>query len=71
MSTPYLEGVSGIVAAEPVDAAGRHNDRPADTVAQMAGIARGLANKRLRYQDLTAGGLSMRGSGSSHETTSH
>ena len=35
--------------------AGRHNDRPSDTVDQMAAIARGMQGKRLRYQDLTAG----------------
>ena len=35
---------------------GRHNARPADTGDQMAGIARGLAHKRLRYADLVAGG---------------
>ena len=34
--------------------AGRHNDRKADTVDQMAGIVAGMAGKRLRYADLTA-----------------
>ena len=34
--------------------AGRHNDREADTVDQMAGIVAGMAGKRLRYSDLTA-----------------
>ena len=31
---------------------GRHNRRNADTVDQMAAIARGMVGKRLRYQDL-------------------
>ena len=35
--------------------AGRHNDRPADTVDQMAAMARGMQGKRLRYQDLISG----------------
>ena len=35
--------------------AGRHNDRPSDTIDQMAGIARGMPGKRLRYNDLIAG----------------
>lgn len=35
--------------------AGRHNNRPRDTIDQMAAIARGMQGKRLRYQDLTAG----------------
>ena len=35
--------------------AGRHNDRPADTVDQMAAMARGMVGKRLRYRDLIAG----------------
>ena len=34
--------------------AGRHNDRNADTLDQMAAIVRGMAGKRLRYLDLTA-----------------
>ena len=34
--------------------AGRHNDREADTVDQMAGIVVGMASKRLRYRDLIA-----------------
>ena len=34
--------------------AGRHNDREADTVDQMAGIVAGMAGKRLRYSDLIA-----------------
>ena len=34
--------------------AGRHNDREADTVDQMAGIVSGMAGKRLRYSDLTS-----------------
>ena len=33
---------------------GRHNDRPADTLTQMARLAQGLDRKRLRYADLTA-----------------
>ena len=32
---------------------GRHNDRPADTIDQMAGTARGMVGKRLRYAELT------------------
>ena len=34
--------------------AGRHNDRNADTVDQMTGIAKGMVGKRLRYADLIA-----------------
>ena len=34
--------------------AGRHNQRPLDTIDQMRRIARGLVGKRLRYDDLTA-----------------
>ena len=34
--------------------AGRHNQRPADTIAQMQGIAGGMVGKRLRYTDLVA-----------------
>ena len=34
--------------------AGRHNEREADTVDQMAGIVVGMAGKRLRYSDLIA-----------------
>ena len=36
--------------------AGRHNVRPHDTTDQMAALARGATGKRLRYQDLIAGG---------------
>ena len=36
--------------------AGRHNDRPSHTIDQMANMARGLAGKQLKYQDLVAGG---------------
>ena len=36
--------------------AGRHNLRGIDTIDQMAAIAKGFDKKRLRYQDLTAGG---------------
>lgn len=32
--------------------AGRHNDRPLDTLEQMARMVRGLEGKRLRYRDL-------------------
>ncbi len=32
--------------------AGRHNQRPLDTMTQMKCMARGLMGKRLRYQDL-------------------
>lgn len=35
---------------------GRHNCRPQDTKAQMEGVVRGSANKRLRYRELIAGG---------------
>ena len=31
---------------------GRHNQRPMDTIDQMAAIARGMDGKRLRYEDL-------------------
>ena len=34
--------------------AGKHNARDADTLDQMAGVAFGLAGKRLRYSDLIA-----------------
>ena len=34
--------------------AGRHNQRPDDTVDQMAAMVRGMDGKRLRYQDLVA-----------------
>ena len=33
---------------------GRHNDREADTVDQMANLAQGMVGKRLRYSDLTS-----------------
>jgi transposase-like protein len=33
---------------------GRHNNRPKDTLAQMAGLVRGCVGKRLRYVDLVA-----------------
>ena len=33
---------------------GRHNDRPMDTVDQMAGLVRGMVGKELRYEDLIA-----------------
>ena len=32
--------------------AGRHNQRPADTIDQMAAMVRGMEQKRLRYEDL-------------------
>ena len=34
--------------------AGRHNDREADTVDQMAGIVAGMVGKRLTYAELIA-----------------
>ena len=34
--------------------AGRHNQRPADTVDQMAAMVRGMDGKRLHYTDLIA-----------------
>ena len=34
--------------------AGRHNDRPTDTIDQMQATAQGMVGKRLRYQDLIA-----------------
>ncbi len=36
--------------------AGRHNDRPSDTIAQMENMVQGMTGKRLRYADLIAGG---------------
>lgn len=33
---------------------GRYDDRPADTIDQMAHIAQGMVAKRLRYDDLIA-----------------
>lgn len=36
--------------------AGRHNQRPMDTLDQMAAMARGMTRKRLPYAKLTAGG---------------
>lgn len=36
--------------------AGRHNDRPSDTIQQMAHMVHGMEGKRLRYCDLIAGG---------------
>lgn len=35
---------------------GRHNDRPSDTIEQMAHMVQGMEGKRLRYVDLIAGG---------------
>ena len=35
--------------------AGRHNDRPQDTLVQVARVMKGLEGKRLRYQDLVDG----------------
>ena len=32
--------------------AGRHNQRPLDTIDQMSAMARGMDGKRLRYEDL-------------------
>ena len=34
--------------------AGRHNQRPADTLVQMGAMVRGMDQKRLRYEDLIA-----------------
>ena len=34
--------------------AGRHNQRPADTIVQMGAMVRGMDQKRLRYRDLIA-----------------
>ena len=36
--------------------AGRFNDRPADTIDQMTHMVQGMEGKRLRYDDLIAGG---------------
>ncbi len=36
--------------------AGRHNDRPVDTIEQMGNMVQGMEGKRLRYCDLIAGG---------------
>ena len=33
---------------------GRHNDRDANTIDQMARMAQGMVGKRLRYEDLAA-----------------
>ena len=33
--------------------AGRHNQRPLDTIDQMRGMTRGMVGRRLRYDDLT------------------
>ena len=33
--------------------AGRHNERPKDTVEQIRGLIQGMEGKRLRYSDLT------------------
>ena len=35
---------------------GRHNQREADTIDQVRGMVQAMEGKRLRYQDLTAGG---------------
>ena len=37
-----------------VEFAGRHNNRPMDTIDQMSDMVRRLNGKRLRYKDLTA-----------------
>ena len=34
--------------------AGRHNDRPLDTMEQMCRIAKGFEGKRLQYKELKA-----------------
>ncbi|MDE2745675.1 MAG: IS1595 family transposase [Chloroflexota bacterium] len=34
--------------------AGRHNDRPLDTIDQLRGLVQGMVGKRLRYSDLTS-----------------
>ena len=34
--------------------AGRHNDRPMDTVDQVKALVKGAEGKRLRYKDLVA-----------------
>lgn len=39
-----------------IEFAGRHNDRPLDTIAQMAHMAQSMTGKQLRYKDLVAGG---------------
>ena len=36
--------------------AGRHNDRPSDTIDQMAHMVQAMEGKQLRYEDLVAGG---------------
>ena len=33
---------------------GRHNQRPLDTIEQMASMAQGMVGKRLRYRELIA-----------------
>ena len=35
--------------------AGRHNDRPLDTLGQMAAMVRRMEGKRLKYRDLAKG----------------
>ena len=37
-----------------IEFSGRHNDRPAGTVDQMARIVQGMTGKRLKYRDLIA-----------------
>ena len=32
--------------------AGRHNDRPSDTINMMCRMTQGMVGKRLRYEDL-------------------
>ena len=37
-----------------VEFAGRHNNRPMDTIDQMAEMVRGVEGRKLRYKDLIA-----------------
>ena len=37
-----------------IEFAGRHNDRPADTIEQMTLLAKGMVGRRLTYEDLIA-----------------
>ena len=38
-----------------VEFSGRHNDRPRDTISQMARMAGEMVGRRLRYRDLVGG----------------
>ena len=42
------------MTATAAEFAGRHNDRPSDTVDQIHNLIGGMEGKRLRYEDLIA-----------------